>query len=213
MKQVDGQMTFWDFLGEPNKPEKAAGKPETPTAPHFLRKPAVDYEKLWETRRKPGDLIARTILGDCYVAKITAVEGDSSRFWYRTDIGVCFDAEDGTVPVNELLRQARAWNGKRIKPRNLQFRQTWQWTRESDGHECWAQVGVYDGMVYWKDECTYEFLESCSNIRKKLEEVLNNIEFNLPEGVKPSMGEHPMKWLYPCKGGYASAEYAVRHSE
>lgn len=50
--------------------------------------------------------------------------------------------------------------------------------RECDGYVLTAMVGIYNGMLFWKEDVTYQFLEEVKNIEKAYDEKVFKITHN-----------------------------------
>lgn len=164
--------------------------------------------------RAVGDLIGRRVLGEVRTAHITEIEGLPHFPFYRTDSGGCYSVEEGRNSIEELQRQAEAERTKykTIVPGNLTDRITWQYTRGCDNRVLWAQIGIMDGMLFWKDDITYQFLEPYDT-PQKLKRAYNAKKKEIEYGMNICHAdilrdEHPMRRLYwSCRGFYADAEY------
>lgn len=163
-----------------------------------------------------GDKIGRVVLGECRIATITKVEGLPNYPFYRTDRGVCYSVKEGEKSIDELLSIAEE-NRKKYKtiiPQNLSERFTVEYEpRECDGVVLWAQIGILDNMLFWKEDATYQFLEPYES-EKKLMKEYNKHKQNILEDFGGRMKyriveqEHPMRRLYWSNHGfYADAEY------
>lgn len=167
-----------------------------------------------------GDKIGRVVLGECRIATITRVEGLPDYPFYRTDKHGCYSYNDGLNDVSELMEIAEEnrKNYRTIIPSNLSERLTVEYsTRECDGVVLWAQIGIIDNMLFWKEDVTYQFLEPYES-EKKLMKEYNRHKKNILEdfgGRKKYRiveKEHPMRRLYwSGHGFYADAEY-VEHN-
>lgn len=162
-----------------------------------------------------GDKIGRVVLGECIIATVEKVEGLPNYPFYRTD-KCCYTYEEGLQDIQELCRIAREnrKNYKTIIPQNLSERLTVEYApRECDGHVLWAQIGILDNMLFWKEDMTYQFLEPYES-KKKLMKEYNRHKKNIIEdfgGRKKYRiveKEHLMCRLYWSEHGfYADAEY------
>lgn len=80
------------------------------------------------------------------------------------------------------------------------------------GGTLWAQVGIFQGMLFWKESMTYQFLQQCKS-EKELEREYKKHKKQILEEFDGSgvivEEEHPMRRLYRSKraNGYADAEY------
>lgn len=164
--------------------------------------------------RAVGDLIGRRVLGEVRTAHITKIEGLPHFPFYRTDSGGCYDVKEGYTSIEELEHQAEAERTKykTIVPENLTDRITWQYTRGSDNRVLWAQIGIMDEMLFWKDDITYQFLEpydTPKKLKKAYDTKRREIECHMKDiHAEISPDEHPMRRLYWSRRGfYADAEY------
>lgn len=162
-----------------------------------------------------GDKIAKVVLGECRVATITKIEGLPYYPFYRTDRGCCYTYKDGLRSVEDLQKEADAnrKNYKTIQPTNLEKRFTVEYKpRECDGVVLWAQIGIFQNMLYWKENMTYQFLEPYPD-EKSLMKAYNKRK----QDILKSYGkfavvdkEYPMRRLYWSRHGfYADAEYVA----
>ena len=169
----------------------------------------------YDNIRAVGEKIGRVVLGECRVATITSVEGHGKYLFYRTSRGGCYDYAEGLRDIAELEREAEANrpNYKTIIPENLDECITVEFTAKHCGIRYWAQVGIMDNMLFWKESCTYQFLEPYSDPKKLRKEynrhkarILGYEEYG--ERFRIMRAEHPMERLYWSKHGfYAAAEY------
>ena len=162
---------------------------------------------------REGDLVARVVLGECRVSRVTQVEGLPNYPFYRTDSGTCYSYEEGlTSPIEaQRIAMQKRKGYETVIPANLEDRFTVEYEpRECDGRVLWAQIGIFNGMLYWKENCTYQFLEAFATTRelKKAYEIhkKNIMSFS---GYKEVNEEHEMRRLYKSTtfSGYADAEY------
>ena len=169
----------------------------------------------YDNIRAIGEKVGRVVLGECRVATITSVEGSGKYLFYRTSRGGCYDYAEGLRDIAELEREAEANrpNYKTIIPENLDECITVEFTAKYCGMRYWAQVGIMDNMLFWKESCTYQFLEPYSDPKKLRKEynrrktrILGYEEYG--ERFRIMRAEHPMERLYWSKHGfYATAEY------
>ena len=166
-----------------------------------------------------GDKIGRVVLVECIIATVEKVEGLPNYPFYRTD-KCCYTYEEGLQDIQELCRIAgeNRKNYKTIIPQNLSERLTVEYApRECDGHVLWAQIGILDNMLFWKEDVTYQFLEPYDSEKKLMKEykkhkknILEN--FGGKKNYHIVEHEHPMRRLYWSEHGfYADAEY-VQHN-
>ena len=166
-----------------------------------------------------GDKIGRVVLGECIIATVEKVEGLPDYPFYRTD-KCCYTYEEGLHDIQELCRIAESDRKKykTIIPKNLSERLTVEYApRECDGRVLWAQIGILDNMLFWKEEVTYQFLEPYDSEKKLMKEYKkhkNNMleNFGGKKNYHIVEQEHPMHRLYWSEHGfYADAEY-VQHN-
>lgn len=161
-----------------------------------------------------GDRIGRVVLGECRIATITKVEGLPDYPFYRTDSGGCYSVDEGEKSIDELLSIAEV-NRKKYKtiiPQNLSECFTVEYEpRECDGAVLWAQIGILDNMLFWKENVTYQFLvpnESEKKLMKAYQEHKKRIIEDGYGKIKIMETEHEMRRLYWSNHGfYADAEY------
>lgn len=114
-----------------------------------------------------GDKIGRVVLGECRIATITKVEGLPDYPFYRTTNG-CYSVKEGMTPVEELIRIAEQERTKykTIIPKGLSERITVEYKSRHTGAILWAQIGILENMLFWKEEVTYQFLEPYDSEKK-----------------------------------------------
>lgn len=160
-----------------------------------------------------GDEIAKVVLGECRIATITKIEGLPDCPFYRTDKGICYEVADGGKTVGELIAVAEAERKKykTIVPQNLSERITVEYVpRECDGKVLWAQIGIIENMLFWKEDVTYQFLEPYSSEKKLRKAYEMRKQHILDKCLEYCVvdEEKPMRRLYWSKHGfYADAEY------
>ena len=152
--EVDGQLSIFDFLNS-----------ETPKEnPKILK------------RLNIGDKVGRLVLGDVIIGRIYAVEGNDKHFFYRTDKG-CFDSncrtdiEQMEIEAEEVRKQFDTI----VIDKFDKFFAVQYPPRECDGHIMYAMVGIYKGMLFWKEDYTYQFLETVKNVEKAYKEKVFKI--------------------------------------
>lgn len=159
-----------------------------------------------------GDKIGRVVLGECRIATITKVEGLPDYPFYRTTNG-CYSVKEGMTPVEELIGIAEK---ERIKyntiiPKGLSERITVEYKSRHTGAILWAQIGILENMLFWKEEVTYQFLEpydSEKKLRRAYEDHKKKILNDPYNECKVIEKEHEMERLYWSRHGfYADAEY------
>lgn len=123
-----------------------------------------------------GDRIGRLVLGEVETGRITEVVGDGRHFFYRTDRG-CFSVGDRT-DFAQMEREA-----EEIRKRHR--------TIEIDGFDRFlaveyppegqvrkpthAMAGIFRGMLFWKEECTFQFLGPVRDIEKAYRKKVHDI--------------------------------------
>lgn len=165
--------------------------------------------------RSVGDRVGRVVLGELRTAVVTKVEGLPFYPFYRTDSGGCYSYKEGLADLEELRKQAEK-NRRQyetIEPKNLERRITVKYPPLCPGGgTLWAQVGIFQGMLFWKESMTYQFLRQCKS-EKELEREYKKHKKQILEEFGGSAviveEEHPMRRLYRSKAanGYADAEY------
>lgn len=177
------------------------------------------FDVLQETEVRPktqllsvGDEIGRVVLGELRIAKITMIEGLPYYPFYRTDSGCCYSYKEGLKTIDELrqLAEIEIKKYKTIQPHDLKERLTVEYApRYCDGHVAWAQIGIYENMLFWKENCTYQFLEPYNNEKELIKAYKKRKEKILEGDYKIVSEEHEMRRLYWSAGKrfYADAEY------
>ncbi len=165
--------------------------------------------------RSVGDRVGRVVLGELRTATVTKVEGLPFYPFYRTDSGGCYSYKEGLADLEELRKQAEK-NRRQyetIEPKNLERRITVKYPPlRPGGGTLWAQVGIFQGMLFWKESITYQFLvkfESEKKLDREYEKHKKQILEEFGGSAVIVEGEHPMRRLYRSKAanGYADAEY------
>lgn len=161
-----------------------------------------------------GDKIGKNVLGETRIATIEKVEGLPNHPFYRTDVHGCYSYEDGLQDIESLLREAEEERKKykTIIPCNLSERITVE-HEPRNGVVLWAQIGIYEGMLFWKEKCTYQFCVPFDSEKKLMKEYKKRKE-NILDGtygaVRVLEEEKPMNRLYLSSHGfYADAEYVA----
>lgn len=172
--------------------------------------PKQTYERL-----NVGDYVGRVILGEVEKARITEVEGNDKYFFYRTDKGCCFEAGSRT-DFEQMEREAEE-NRKKYTTLEIdkfdKFFAVAYPLRDCDRKVLYAMAGIYNGMLFWQEEVTYQFLKPVKNIEKAYEDKVFKIthewygEKNERQYTK--LDEPiPVKRLYFSKHGfYSEARY------
>lgn len=165
--------------------------------------------------RSVGDRVGRVVLGELRTATVTKVEGLPFYPFYRTDSGGCYSYKEGLADLEELRKQAEK-NRRQyetIEPKNLERRITVKYPPLCPGGgTLWAQVEIFQGMLFWKESMTYQFLQQCKNekeLNREYEKHKKQILEEFGGSAVIVKGEHPMRRLYRSKAanGYADAEY------
>ena len=175
-----------------------------------------------ETDEKPiikrlsvGDYIGKLVLGEIRKGKITKVEGNEKYFFYRTDLGICFNKTDRT-DFDQMEKEAEEIR-KRYKTIEIdhfdKFFAVEYPPRECDGRILYAMVGIYNDMLFYEEDMTYQFMEIPKNIEKAYKEKCFKITHEwygekLERPHKILDEPIPTRRLYWSKHGfYADAEY------
>lgn len=161
-----------------------------------------------------GDKIGRIVLGEVRIATITEVDGLPYYPFYRTDSGGCYSYEEGLQNIDELIQIAdeERKKYKTIVPWNLSERITVEYEpRKCDGKVLWAQIGIFENMLFWEEDMTYQFcvpFDDEKKLRKEYEKHKKKILDDTYKAVRILEDEKPMRRLYWSKHGYyADAEY------
>jgi hypothetical protein len=75
-----------------------------------------------------------------------------------------------------------------------------------------AMIGIFQGMLFWKEDCTYQFLEPCENVEKEYQKRIYRITHNTHgEELRYTVLQEPIKTnrLYwsNARKCYADARY------
>lgn len=161
-----------------------------------------------------GDKIGRIVLGEARIATITEVEGLPYYPFYRTDRGCCYTYEEGLQNIDELIQTAdkERKKYKTIVPWNLSERITVEYEpRKCDDAVLWAQIGIFENMLFWKEDMTYQFcvpFDDEKKLRTEYEKHRKEILDDTYCAVRILEDEKPMRRLYWSNHGfYADAEY------
>lgn len=174
----------------------------------------------YDNVRSVGEKIGRVVLGECRIATITSVEGNGNFLFYRTTGGDCYDYAEGLRDIAELEQEAERnrCSYQTIIPEDLEECITVEFTSKHSGIRFWAQVGILNNMLFWKEPYSYQFLEPYSNpkkLRKEYKRHKDNIlgQAECSRKFRIMYAEHPMDRLYWSRHGYfASAEYVETQS-
>lgn len=181
----------------------------------LLREDAATEKRELPNIRSVGDTVGRVVLGELRTAVVTKVEGLPFYPFYRTDSGGCYSYEEGLDDLEKLRQQAEE-NRRQyetIEPQNLERRITVKYPPlYPGGGTLWAQVGIFQGMLFWKESMTYQFLQQCKSekeLKKEYEKHKKQILEEFDGSGVIVEEEHPMRRLYRSKAasGYADAEY------
>lgn len=126
-----------------------------------------EVEKPEYKRLSVGDRIGKLVLGEVIIGTIEKVEGNDKHFFYRTDKGA-FSPSDRT-DFEQMEREAEEIrkNYKTLEIDHFdEFFAVKYPPRKCDGYVCTAMVGIYNGMLFWKENITYQFLEPVKNLEK-----------------------------------------------
>lgn len=179
----------------------------------YLNNTGNIYSPKYE-RLNVGDKVGRIILGEVEIGTIEEVDGNKKNFFYRTDHG-CFEAGSRT-DIEEMQREAEI---ERNKYKTIEvnvfdkFFAVEYPPSQCYGHITTAMVAVFQGMLFWKEDCTYQFLEYCKNIEKEYKKKVHIIthEYNSNEKREYTVLNEPIKTkrLYYSKTGnlYSEAKY------
>lgn len=180
----------------------------------FLKPQESEKEKV--KRLCVGDYIGKLVLGEVRKGKITKVEGNDDYFFYRTDNGT-FERYDRT-DFDQMEVEAAEIRKKYITVEIDHFDKFFAVEyppRFVDGAIRYAMTGVYNGMLFWKKNVTYQFLQPEKDIEKAYKKMCFEI-------THESWGEHkevphkvldkpiPTNRLYWSRHGfYSEAEYVA----
>ena len=160
-----------------------------------------------------GDYIGRLVLGEIEKDRITKIEGNDTHYFYRTDRG-CFNSDDRTdFEQMEIEAQEIRKRYKTIEIDEFdRFCAVQYQPRKCDGHILYAMVGIYNGMLYWKEDYTYQFLEPVKNLEKAYKEKVFSITHNsVDKEERPyTLLTDPIqteRLYWSAHGYYASARY------
>ncbi len=161
-----------------------------------------------------GDRIGRLVLGEIEAGRITEVVGDERNFFYRTDRG-CFGA-DGRTDFAQMEREAEEIRKRHrtIEIDSFDRFLAVEYPPAARGRKpAHAMAGVFRGMLFWKEECTFQFLEPVKDIEKAYRKKVHDIthcNWGSREGREYTVLAGPIKTdrLYWSRHGfYASARY------
>lgn len=163
-----------------------------------------------------GDKIGRIVLGEVETGVIYKVEGNDKHFFYWTDKG-CFNPTDRT-DFKQMETEAREIR-KRYETIEIdrfdKFFAVEYPPRDCDGRVLYAMAGAYNGMLFWKEEITYQFLEPVKNLEKEYAKKIHDITHNWfdqsEREYKVLNNPIETKRLYfsKARGVYAEANYVL----
>lgn len=159
---------------------------------------------------KVGDKVGRVVKGEAIIGTIYKVEGKGKGTFYRTD-QACFSYKEGLRSIEELKKEAeeKRKKYKTIIPEKLEKRITFLFKSQDPDKPLWGQIGIFKGMLYWKDCCTYEFLEIYESEKKLMKAYENHKKDMYDRCIGTVDEEHEMERLYfiQSKNMYASPQY------
>ena len=177
--------------------------------------PQEQSEEPKYNRLNVGDKIGNLVLGEVIIGTIYKVEGNEKHFFYRTDKG-CFNPNDRT-DFEQMEKEAEEIR-KQYKTIEIdkfdKFFAIEYPPRECDGHILNAMVGIYNGMLFWKEDYTYQFLESVKNLEKAYNDKILGITHDTfgekkERNYKVLDNPLPVKRLYYSNSSklYSEAQY------
>ena len=180
-------------------------------------KPQEQSEKPKNNRLNVGDKVGKLVLGDVIIGTIYKVEGNEKHFFYRTDKG-CFNPNDRT-DFEQMEKEAEEIR-KQYKTIEIdkfdKFFAIEYPPRECDGYILNAMVGIYKGMLFWKEDYTYQFLEPVRNIEKAYKDKILRITHDTfgekkERNYKVLDNPLPVKRLYYSNSSklYSEAQYVL----
>ena len=196
------QYTIFDYL----QPDTAAGVENA--------EPQEEPERL-----EVGTRIARLILGEIEEATILAAEGSGKYRFYRTDRHICYDAEESRTDIEQMQTEAEAirqqYETLEVDTEKIDSLFYIEYApREVDGRILNAFVGIYNNMLLWKSDITFQFLEPKKDLKKaykeKIEEITTHRGYKTEKRDYTQRQDKPrVKRMYKCLSGiYSEAEYA-----
>lgn len=142
----------------------------------FLQEQDKISKQADQQRLNIGDYIGRLVLGEVEKGRIEKVEGNDKYFFYRTDRG-CFNASDRTDfdqmerEAEEIRKQYRTIEIDRFE----RFFAVKYPPRECDGAVLYAMAGIFNGMLFWQEELTYQFLKPEKDLEKAYKNKIHEI--------------------------------------
>ena len=179
--------------------------------------PQQQSEEPKYNRLNVGDKIGNLVLGEVIIGTIYKVEGNEKHFFYRTDKG-CFNPNDRT-DFEQMEKEAEEIR-KQYKTIEIdkfdKFFAIEYPPRECDGHILNAMVGIYKGMLFWKEDYTYQFLEPVKNLEKAYNDKFLRITHDTfgekkERNYKVLDNPLPVKRLYYSNSSklYSEAQYVL----
>ena len=179
--------------------------------------PQEQSEEPKYNRLNVGDKIGNLVLGEVIIGTIYKVEGNEKHFFYRTDKG-CFNPNDRT-DFEQMEKEAEEIR-KQYKTIEIykfdKFFAIEYPPRECDGHILNAMVGIYKGMLFWKEDYTYQFLEPVKNLEKAYNDKILRITHDTfgekkERNYKVLDNPLPVKRLYYSNSSklYSEAQYVL----
>ena len=179
--------------------------------------PQEQSEEPKYNRLNIGDKIGNLVLGEVIIGTIYKVEGNEKHFFYRTDKG-CFNP-NGRTDFEQMEKEAEEIR-KQYKTIEIdkfdKFFAIEYPPRECDGYILNAMVGIYKGMLFWKEDYTYQFLEPVKNLEKAYNDKILRITHDT-FGEKKERNDKvldnplPVKRLYYSNSSklYSEAQYVL----
>ena len=179
--------------------------------------PQEQLEEPKYNRLNVGDKIGNLVLGEVIIGTIYKVEGNEKHFFYRTDKG-CFNPNDRT-DFEQMEKEAEEIR-KQYKTIEIdkfdKFFAIEYPPRECDGHILNAMAGIYKGMLFWKEDYTYQFLEPVKNLEKAYNDKILRITHDTfgekkERNYKVLDNPLPVKRLYYSNSSklYSEAQYVL----
>ena len=179
--------------------------------------PQEQSEEPKYNRLNVGDKIGNLVLGEVIIGTIYKVEGNEKHFFYRTDKG-CFNPNDRT-DFEQMEKEAEEIR-KQYKTIEIdkfdKFFAIEYPPRECDGHILNTMAGIYKGMLFWKEDYTYQFLEPVKNLEKAYNDKILRITHDTfgekkERNYKVLDNPLPVKRLYYSNSSklYSEAQYVL----
>lgn len=130
-----------------------------------------------------GTKIGRVVGGEVETATILKVDGSEKYPFYRTD-NACYSVSEARTDFEQMEKEAKE-NRKQYECIEINVDELENLficeypPRKSDGHILYGMVAIYNGMLYWKEDVTYQFLDVVKDIKKaygkKKKELITDI--------------------------------------